>query len=209
MTTSPAVIEAYKSGVTIHDLCDNFGITRTEVSLILQGVLRDEDMAGLAFAITDEADERPSPFEQAPHPCTHPGGCTRTVEFDDEPFCFEHSPDEGSSVTGYSFRAEAARTLADVVAEKNDWDSGLVTPRGTDIVTLSMPATLEIDVDLNSGQVVASRCWTPNVATLHGFASSTARPSLDSEVELNNGAREHAAIEIADLAQWPHPELRA
>jgi hypothetical protein len=36
------------------------------------------------------------------HECITPG-CDRRVEFDDEPWCFTHSPDEGSSVEGYSF----------------------------------------------------------------------------------------------------------
>lgn len=35
--------------------------------------------------------------------------CTTTVQFDDEPWCFTHSPDEGSSLAGYSAKAEAAR----------------------------------------------------------------------------------------------------
>lgn len=39
------------------------------------------------------------------HPCTYPG-CEHVVEFDDEPFCFTHSPDSGSSVPGYSYAAE-------------------------------------------------------------------------------------------------------
>lgn len=32
-------------------------------------------------------------------------GCNSVVEFDDEPWCFTHSPDEGSSVFGFSARA--------------------------------------------------------------------------------------------------------
>jgi hypothetical protein len=46
-----------------------------------------------------------------PHPCTH-RGCPHTVEYDDEPWCFEHSPREGSYVPGYSW---SARHLADEV----------------------------------------------------------------------------------------------
>lgn len=42
-----------------------------------------------------------------PHTCTEPG-CTYTVMFDDEPKCYKHSPDSGSSVRGYSARREAA-----------------------------------------------------------------------------------------------------
>ncbi len=34
-------------------------------------------------------------------------GCTHLIEFDDEPKCFEHSPDDGSSVLGYSARKAA------------------------------------------------------------------------------------------------------
>lgn len=36
-----------------------------------------------------------------PHDCEYPGCDSRPV-FDDEPMCFVHSPDEGSSVRGYS-----------------------------------------------------------------------------------------------------------
>lgn len=42
------------------------------------------------------------------HECEEPG-CTRQVEFDDEPKCFTHSPDEGSSLHGYSAYEQAAR----------------------------------------------------------------------------------------------------
>lgn len=41
-----------------------------------------------------------------PHKCEQPG-CDITVEFDDEPYCFTHSPDEGSSVAGYSAMKKA------------------------------------------------------------------------------------------------------
>lgn len=37
------------------------------------------------------------------HRCESPG-CLNTVGYDDEPCCFEHSPDAGSFVKGYSFR---------------------------------------------------------------------------------------------------------
>jgi len=36
-----------------------------------------------------------------PHECAEEG-CTRIVQYNDEPRCFTHSPDEGSSVKGYS-----------------------------------------------------------------------------------------------------------
>lgn len=36
-----------------------------------------------------------------PHKCEKEG-CGEMVQYDDEPFCFTHSPDEGSSVQGYS-----------------------------------------------------------------------------------------------------------
>jgi hypothetical protein len=41
-----------------------------------------------------------------PHKCKE-DICERRPLFDDEPFCFEHSPDEGSSVKGYSAYREA------------------------------------------------------------------------------------------------------
>ena len=37
------------------------------------------------------------------HQCEY-NGCERMVTFHDEPFCFTHSPDEGSSVPGYDSR---------------------------------------------------------------------------------------------------------
>lgn len=36
-----------------------------------------------------------------PHEC-ETYGCDRIVRYDDEPYCFTHSPDDGSSVPGYS-----------------------------------------------------------------------------------------------------------
>ena len=42
------------------------------------------------------------------HKCVTPD-CDSQVEFDDEPWCFKHSPDEGSSLRGYSARAAASK----------------------------------------------------------------------------------------------------
>lgn len=42
------------------------------------------------------------------HQCEE-DGCTTLVEFDDEPKCFTHSPDEGSSLYGYSAYEKAAK----------------------------------------------------------------------------------------------------
>lgn len=41
-----------------------------------------------------------------PHKCES-SGCSRMVQYDDEPYCFTHSPDEGSSVRGYSAASRA------------------------------------------------------------------------------------------------------
>jgi hypothetical protein len=41
------------------------------------------------------------------HPCAHPE-CEHTVQYDDEPYCYGHSPDEGSSVRGYSWKRQHA-----------------------------------------------------------------------------------------------------
>ena len=48
--------------------------------------------------MTDLTKENPGP-----HPCEWPS-CTRTVPYDDEPFCFTHSPDDGSTAPGYSWQ---------------------------------------------------------------------------------------------------------
>lgn len=41
-----------------------------------------------------------------PHTCEEES-CSTVVRFDDEPYCFIHSPDSGSTVIGYSARAKA------------------------------------------------------------------------------------------------------
>lgn len=41
------------------------------------------------------------------HPCTK-DYCPRDVGYDDEPYCFEHSPMSGSNVPGYSYKASRA-----------------------------------------------------------------------------------------------------
>ena len=38
------------------------------------------------------------------HPCEAPS-CDVPVYYDDEPFCYKHSPDGGSFVPGYSYKA--------------------------------------------------------------------------------------------------------
>ena len=37
------------------------------------------------------------------HPCEKPG-CSLLIAYDDEPYCFTHSPDSGSTVPGYSYK---------------------------------------------------------------------------------------------------------
>lgn len=44
------------------------------------------------------------------HECEE-AGCTRIIQFDDEPKCFTHSPDSGSSMRGYSARNIAMARL--------------------------------------------------------------------------------------------------
>ena len=41
-----------------------------------------------------------------PHKCEH-NGCDSIVSYDDEPWCFTHSPDSGSSIPGYSASSKA------------------------------------------------------------------------------------------------------
>lgn len=43
-------------------------------------------------------------MEDESHPCEH-DECSTSVHFDDEPFCFKHSPDEGSYSPIYSYKA--------------------------------------------------------------------------------------------------------
>lgn len=41
------------------------------------------------------------------HPCENKD-CPNVVPYDDEPLCFTHSPDSGSTVPGYSYKATHA-----------------------------------------------------------------------------------------------------
>lgn len=43
-------------------------------------------------------------YEDENHPCEEEG-CDNNVQFDDEPKCYTHSPDSGSDVPGYSYKA--------------------------------------------------------------------------------------------------------
>lgn len=40
-----------------------------------------------------------------PHTCEKET-CDNQVPFDDEPYCFTHSPDSGSHVPGYSYKEQ-------------------------------------------------------------------------------------------------------
>ena len=45
---------------------------------------------------------------EMPHPC-EAQGCENKVLYDDEPFCLEHSPENGSYARGYSYRRKHAK----------------------------------------------------------------------------------------------------
>lgn len=53
-----------------------------------------------------------------PHKCVTPG-CETIVQLDDEPWCFVHSPDEGSSLAGYSARRAAANPSLGKIVKHN------------------------------------------------------------------------------------------
>lgn len=48
-----------------------------------------------------------------PHQCINPD-CTTIVQFDDEPWCFTHSPDEGSSLAGWSAKAVLTKAAEEI-----------------------------------------------------------------------------------------------
>jgi hypothetical protein len=119
------------------DVCEPHGIERPDVEAdALTAILDAEDaiVARKASAVTaddmlnlldegvidmrefhNELDRRG--IDQS-HLCIEPG-CDQRVQFDDEPRCFTHSPDEGSSVRGYShlMYARRARQTADSCGE--------------------------------------------------------------------------------------------
>ena len=101
--------------------CTRMGTIRAErdgVELLLCGdCILAEDVRLDEEGDDDEADgfAQVGPAQRAyivadgRHPCAE-YGCEHTVLFDDEPYCYTHSPDEGSSVRGYSYlAAQAAR----------------------------------------------------------------------------------------------------
>lgn len=47
-------------------------------------------------------------FEHGVHPCERKN-CRNYVAYDDEPYCFEHSPESGSHVPGYSWLRDGQR----------------------------------------------------------------------------------------------------
>jgi hypothetical protein len=49
-----------------------------------------------------------------PHQCVVPE-CEKVVQYDDEPWCFEHSPDEGSHLAGYSARRATEKKEEDAI----------------------------------------------------------------------------------------------
>lgn len=55
-----------------------------------------------------------------PHKCINPT-CDVIVQLDDEPWCFIHSPDEGSHLSGYSARRAAANVK---VEHRNIFEGG-------------------------------------------------------------------------------------
>lgn len=46
---------------------------------------------------------KPYSNEDGSHPCED-DTCELLVPFDDEPYCFDHSPDSGSHFIGYSYK---------------------------------------------------------------------------------------------------------
>lgn len=88
--------------------------------------------------------------------------------------------------------------------DMSDWptfEEWKAEERDTDVVILTMPATLEVHIDLITGKPVASLCWTPNVGNgqLHTVA----------EADCLSSRRAHKAFVIAETTEWPNPELRA
>lgn len=51
----------------------------------------------------DEINSILNDHDNGGHPCVAPG-CEYFVPYDDEPYCYKHSPDEGSSLQGYSYK---------------------------------------------------------------------------------------------------------
>lgn len=59
------------------------------------------------------------------HPCEYEG-CEFEVPYDDEPYCFKHSPDSGSYMEGYSYRkAHESPNRWCKDGSDHDWDSEL------------------------------------------------------------------------------------
>lgn len=56
----------------------------------------------------DKYDDRPS-YDDGSHRCEYKS-CSGLAEFDDEPYCFDHSPASGSFLMNYSYRKDTFNT---------------------------------------------------------------------------------------------------
>lgn len=56
------------------------------------------------------------PLEDQAHPCTV-FGCKNIVPYDDEPKCYEHSPEGGSFVENYSYKEQNERANLSVMRD--------------------------------------------------------------------------------------------
>lgn len=106
---------------SLSDQCPPAGILRT-VDPELEALLDEEDrivQRDLLLARLDRGVITIQEFHAGlhihnivqTHPCDQ-WGCEHTVLFDDEPYCYTHSPDSGSSARGYSWmRANITRQV--------------------------------------------------------------------------------------------------
>lgn len=73
--------------------------------LLVQGGWEEVSLRGIGGLNKQYITKRfvKTPVGIFPHKCVE-NDCDSIVRFDDEPWCFTHSPDEGSSFEGYSAR---------------------------------------------------------------------------------------------------------
>lgn len=179
--------------------------------------------------LTTEPDSRIYVDELDPiHSCGHPWSDHETVQRTDPDggdYETRACPSEDEAALWLRYMAEANEAAAgspeDGPGDMSDWPSfqqwksagGPPDPPepGPDLVTITMHATLEIVVDLTSGQTVAARCWTPNVANgqLHDVATADSEEHRRGLDGYGMSARTTQAFDIAEATDWPNPELRA
>lgn len=137
------------------------------------------------------------------HKCEE-SGCTKQVQFDDEPKCFTHSPDSGSSVRGYSARAKAAavKAIQETVGRqylgRGDSQPGIVNP----VPQVNLKAEWDTTVkSLGNSMRNPTAVETPDLRTIVNFYKG------DEIVRTVSNTHEIQNVVVGQAFIFDHPSM--